>query len=342
MRPKVTVVVPVYNSSLYINECVNSIMNQSFTDFELILINDGSADDSLVLCNRWASIYSNIRVYDQENKGVAAARNVGIEAAQGDYICFIDSDDWIDQNYLECLYNVICVQNAELVVSGICKLHDKSAKKYKLLNEKSSLYENRTGLLVAILSGTDGGSPCARMYQTSILKEKRIFFPSLSNNEDVLFNIEYLFNIERVSFVYKWMYYYRYNPKSLSHNVIFNWPMTLSKIISLKGTLLNQYLTESTLLQNAYVQGVLVNIFTGIIIATTPQRRDDWSSKQNEILIYLEEMKRLSIKKSMILKYFFKESRLHYKLCYIFLLLPESCRVLFARLIFTCRVWANK
>lgn len=337
-----TIVVPVYNSFLFLDECVNSIMNQSFTDFELILVNDGSQDNSLMLCYQWASSYPNIRVYDKKNEGVAATRNVGIKVAKGDYICFIDSDDWVEHDYLECLYNEICKNNAELVVSGINKLYNKSTKRYKLLNDKNDLYENRKRLLTTILSGTDGGSPCAKLYRTSLLKEKQIFFPSLSNNEDVLFNIEYLLKIERVSFVYRWMYYYRYNPQSLSHNVIFNWPITLSKIILLKNILLNQYIIESGLLKDAYMQGVAINIFTGIIIATVPQRGDDWSSRRKEILIYLNEIKQTSIRKKLVLKYLFEESRLHYKLCYIFFLLPKNCRVFFAHLIFICRTWINK
>lgn len=342
MKPKVTVVVPVYNSSLFLDDCVNSIVSQNFTDFELILINDGSKDNSLMLCHKWASNHPNIRVYDKKNEGVAATRNLGIKVAEGDYICFIDSDDWVGQDYLECLYNAICEENAELVVSGINKLYNKYTKKYKILKDRNNLYENRKGLLTAILSGTDGGSPCAKLYKTSILREKQILFPSLSNNEDVLFNIEYLFKIERVSFVYKWMYYYRYNPQSLSHNAIFNWPITLSKIISLKKALLNQYTTEYGMFKDAYLQGVAMNIFTGIIIATAPQRGDDWSSRRKEILIYLNEIKQTPIRKNIVLKYFFEELRLHYKLCYIFFLLPKNCRTLFAHLIFVCRKWINK
>ena len=101
--PKVSIIVPVYNTEEYLSECIESILDQSFTDFELLLINDGSIDKSGKICDEYAKKDSRIVVIHKENGGVSSARNKGIEIAQGEWISFIDADDWITPLYLSDL-----------------------------------------------------------------------------------------------------------------------------------------------------------------------------------------------------------------------------------------------
>ena len=101
MGCNVTVIVPVYNVEKFIDKCVQSVIDQTMTDIEVILVDDGSTDNSLARCREWANKDSRVKVYHQENQGVSVARNLGIEKSAGKYIAFIDSDDWIDPNYLE-------------------------------------------------------------------------------------------------------------------------------------------------------------------------------------------------------------------------------------------------
>src|SRR5690554_5037323 len=102
-----SIIIPIYNTSVYLNNCVGSIVSQSFGDFELILVDDGSTDDSLSLCRSWQQKDDRIQVYNQENKGQGSARNLGLKKAKGKYILFIDSDDAIAEDTLELNYKIL-------------------------------------------------------------------------------------------------------------------------------------------------------------------------------------------------------------------------------------------
>ena len=116
MNPQISIIVPVYNSENYLRRCVNSILTQTFTDFELILINDGSTDESGEICNFYQTKDSRVRVYHKNNAGVSSARNVGLRYARGEWITFVDSDDWLDDVYLDKLY-FNSAYKADLVIS---------------------------------------------------------------------------------------------------------------------------------------------------------------------------------------------------------------------------------
>ncbi len=115
---KVSIIVPIYNSEKNLDRCVNSILRQSYKNLELILINDGSTDSSLDICNNFRKLNENIIVIDQKNMGVSAARNIGLRYATGDLIQFVDSDDYIDSDMTESLVNCIRENNADLVICG--------------------------------------------------------------------------------------------------------------------------------------------------------------------------------------------------------------------------------
>ena len=112
--PKVTVIVPVYNVEQYLRRCIDSILAQTFGDLELILVDDGSADSSGVICDAYAEKDSRVKVIHQKNSGVSAARNTGLDAAEGEYIAFVDSDDHVDPDYLAALLQT----KADLVICG--------------------------------------------------------------------------------------------------------------------------------------------------------------------------------------------------------------------------------
>lgn len=120
-NPKISVIIPVYNVEKYLGRCLDSVINQSFRDFELILINDGSKDDSLSICNDYSAADSRITVIDQPNQGSSIARNTGLDVAKGDYIIHIDSDDWLELNMLERLYETAVKTDADIVACNICQ-----------------------------------------------------------------------------------------------------------------------------------------------------------------------------------------------------------------------------
>ena len=115
----ISIIIPVYNVSQYLDECLKSVSAQTYTDWECILIDDGSTDNSGDICDRWCVKDPRFRVIHQANAGVSAARNKGIDLAQGDYITFIDSDDWVDDDYLDLLHASLHTSHADLCIVGL-------------------------------------------------------------------------------------------------------------------------------------------------------------------------------------------------------------------------------
>ena len=119
--PRISVVVPVYNVEKYLNQCIDSILGQSFSDFELIIVNDGSTDDSGSICDQYAMADPRVRVIHTENRGVVTARRTGVNMARGEYTVFVDSDDWLDLDFYRCLIEGGEGMNADILISGNLK-----------------------------------------------------------------------------------------------------------------------------------------------------------------------------------------------------------------------------
>lgn len=128
-NPTVSVIVPVYNAEAHLNQCVESIVNQTYAAWELLLVDDGSTDSSSAVCNSWAARDSRVRVIHKANGGVSSARNAGLDAAQGDYVLFIDSDDWIDAMAIEKGVNACATYGLDMFMMGHCKV-DYSGVRY--------------------------------------------------------------------------------------------------------------------------------------------------------------------------------------------------------------------
>lgn len=119
ITPKISCIVPVYNVEKYLRRCVDSILNQTFTDFELILVDDGSPDNSPAICYEYAVKDSRIKVIHKVNGGVSSARNVGLDVAKGEWICFVDSDDLIEADYMQKMYEAAINNNSDFIMCGI-------------------------------------------------------------------------------------------------------------------------------------------------------------------------------------------------------------------------------
>ena len=139
-RPEISIIVPVYKVEKYLNECIDSILAQTFTDFELILVDDGSPDNCPALCDAAAAKDSRIRVIHKPNGGVSTARNAGLDAARGNWIGFVDSDDVIDKTYYEKLYRAAKQSGAEIAASNILYANaDGTPNNYKDLPLKNEV-----------------------------------------------------------------------------------------------------------------------------------------------------------------------------------------------------------
>lgn len=210
--PKVSVIVPVYNTEKYLARCIDSILAQTFTDFELILVDDGSTDNSGKICDEYAQKDSRIVVIHKENGGVSSARNKGIDVAQGDWISFVDSDDEYYNNHsLKFLYSNIS-DNTELVIGG-----------YECCNEKSDITYQISNDIKEVLTPIEGlklyynpqyynylGYACIKLYNRKfILKNDLKFDERLAYNEDGLFYIQYC-SLMKGNIVYTTTPFYKY------------------------------------------------------------------------------------------------------------------------------------
>lgn len=119
----ISVIVPIYNVENYLRMCLDSIQNQTYKNFECLLINDGSPDNSAEICREYVAKDSRFRYFEKENGGVSSARNLGVERSRGAYITFIDSDDWVDSDYLEVLLNSLLEEDADIAVSTYKRFH---------------------------------------------------------------------------------------------------------------------------------------------------------------------------------------------------------------------------
>lgn len=219
--PQVSIIVPVYNTVNYISECVTSILCQSFTDFELILVNDGSTDNSLSICQGWADKDSRIRLLDIQNGGVSNARNVGIDSARGIWITFIDSDDYIDLDYLQQMM-VASHADIDLIQSGIVFFDNETGKELGREILTDGLYLKRIDPEQSFIMATMPliTSPVSKLYRRELLNSYNIRFDySITVGEDRDFNLSYLSIISQSHSIAYAGYHYR---KGISGNLSSN------------------------------------------------------------------------------------------------------------------------
>ena len=189
----ISVIVPIYNSELTLERCIDSILSQTYTDFELLLIDDGSQDGSLSVCETYATKDTRIRIYHQINNGVSSARNLGLSVALGEWISFIDSDDWVDDDYLMSMIKKLSSSNADLIVSGFVVEGDQWSKEYSFENAFIKLDNNNSSYFHKLVRSRLLFGPCCKLFNSRIIRDNALSFPiNVSYGEDRLFNYSYL------------------------------------------------------------------------------------------------------------------------------------------------------
>lgn len=208
----ITVIIPIYNVKPYLNPCLQSVANQSYTDFECLLIDDGSTDGSGEICDGWAKDDSRFHAFHQTNQGVSAARNKGLELAEGELVTFVDSDDWIDKDYLSAMMSQQKSGRTDLTVSGItCEFENRASQ---------SFIPRHTDCFELEESGFDSFldlhrkyllyGPYTKLYRRDIIRRHDVKFDAdCSYGEDLLFNFQYLKHVRHISSVSQSNYHYR-------------------------------------------------------------------------------------------------------------------------------------
>ena len=234
---KISVIVPVYNGAAFLRPCVDSILAQSFYDLEIILVDDGSTDESPEICDRYAAQDKRVICIHQENAGAAAARNRGLKAAAGKYIAFVDSDDWIDRDMYETMVRAAEERNCDLVICDCLKESEAGSQIYT--HELPGGYYDRSAMetqyFPQLLMPDSMEYPVTisnwlLLIRREIIEENRLSFPEgMRFSEDLLFGSEVGYYAQSMTYLKGYTpYHYRQNPNSVTHTVFKDkWPLLL-------------------------------------------------------------------------------------------------------------------
>lgn len=203
-----SILIPVYNAENYLRRCLDSLEQQSFKDFEMIVVNDGSNDNSLSIIQQYASKDSRIKIISQKNQGLSIARNNALQIAQGKYITFVDSDDWIESDFLEKMFLSTQSSDADVIQSGFIQ------------NEVSTIYcQKKLMTFLDILQHINKCFVWNKLWKADFLKKNKLKFIPNIFYEDIPFCLEAAFNAKSWSIIDYAGYHYEINPLSITNDV---------------------------------------------------------------------------------------------------------------------------
>lgn len=190
MIPKITVIIPVYNVEEYISDCLNSVINQKLEGLEVVIIDDGSTDNSFTICEEFASKYTNLHIYSQENRGLGFTRNRGVELSKGEYIAFLDADDYVPVNIYQELYSVAKKTNSDIILGQAWRFNSNSGKLYKPYGS-DILFSNdvKNKKVRDIPYVVHNGIVANKLYKSALIKDKKIRFVEGVHYEDTPFSL---------------------------------------------------------------------------------------------------------------------------------------------------------
>ena len=222
----ISIVIPIYNAEKYLEECLNSIKNQTYKNIEVIMVNDGSKDDSETICKRFSEDDARFRYFTKVNGGVSSARNLGLDNVKGDYITFIDADDWIAEKHLELLINSIKKTNSDIGVSSYKEFNNKDTyyirvytkQEKNLLNfEKMNRDEFLTLFPKLMSTNVCFNNAVSKLFRKDLVKNLR-FDTSIKYGEDLDFYFRLYMNVDSISYVDELTYVYRIHGDSTTSN----------------------------------------------------------------------------------------------------------------------------
>ena len=223
----ISIIVPIYNTEKYLHECLDSIINQTYANFEVLLVNDGSTDSSGIICQEYVERDSRFRYFEKDNGGVASARNLGLEHSEGTYITFIDSDDWVEQNYLDVLYTALKENDTDVAISTYKRFAQDSVFYLRSYSKENDEFlnigkRNRNSFL-EILPKLGELDHSFYSISSKLIKRKIIgnllFDEQVSYAEDLNFFFHLYLGVESVVYVRDYTYIYRTHDASTSQNV---------------------------------------------------------------------------------------------------------------------------
>ena len=227
----ISVVLPIYNVEKYLRRCLDSVVNQTYKNLEILLINDGSTDNCLKICEEYAELDSRVQVINKKNAGLGMARNTGIDYAKGEYICFFDSDDYIELNTIEKLYKIIVSEQPEIVCYGFNKVNGEGKITEKNIPQIGKIVFENSDVISKFLPNLISENPqngkasnlnmsaWAAIYSMKLIKENDWKFVSEREiiSEDVYSLLSLYKNVKKVAILEEALYYYCENDTSLTN-----------------------------------------------------------------------------------------------------------------------------
>lgn len=211
----VSIIVPVYNSEKTLSRCIESILNQSYSEFELLLIDDGSSDKSYTICQEYSICDERVRLYHQENRGASSARNLGLEHVTGEYIMFVDADDHIEIDMLSVLLNYAVKEQAEFIMcgmvldiynkNGVLKTSITHTNPHRVITGNANIPEG----IVDLVESEKISGPCCKLIKASIINEHKLRMPThIALQEDLYFNLNVLSLVNKICIISEVLYHY--------------------------------------------------------------------------------------------------------------------------------------
>lgn len=243
---KISIIIPIYNSEKYLSRCLNSVSKQTYDNLEILCIDDGSTDKSKEICLNYVNDDNRFKLISKNNGGVSSSRNVGIKNATGEYITFVDSDDWLEFDAIEKMYNCIKKQKVDIVRANYC-IHDGNNRKKNNLSEKfiNKKYESkdRTLLLTNFFNIEFQGYVWLLMIKKELLNKINLFNEKISCCEDNIFYVDLLLNENSIYFLDEITYNYWKNESSITKS-FKNYQKNLNDIISVYDIILDKILIK--------------------------------------------------------------------------------------------------
>lgn len=243
-KKKISVIIPVYNVEEYLVECIESVLQQSHSNLEILLINDGSTDSSADICRKYSLLDQRIKVLHKDNKGVSSARNLGLKVASGDYVGFIDSDDWIEKEMYKTMLSQIENQKAEICV---LTSYLRNQRKFSISDIKS-VYVNKDEAISEILSYNFPTSLWAGLYKTSSLKNLYLN-EEIHHLEDLEFQFRALTRVKRIALSHESFYNYRLREGSANSSGFNNKLLSSLKVLPT----IEEYISNDVNIDNIYI-----------------------------------------------------------------------------------------
>lgn len=223
----ISIIIPVYMVEDYLPCCIDSVISQTYENMEIILVDDGSLDTCPSICDEYANKDSRIKVIHKLNGGLSDARNAGLALATGEFVAFVDSDDYLGKSFLEHLYEAVRYNNADISICDYLKVEENSSEIMSMGNGNSTVYSNRECLISTYQPQVHGMEfmACGKLYRTSLFKDNDIIYPVGKIHEDIFTTYKIYYNAKIIVFINEVQYFYRvrrgsimqegYNPRHL-------------------------------------------------------------------------------------------------------------------------------